>query len=215
LSYALALQHAEGSDPVMRWAEAIPAADERYKRAVYRQVSTALAWADPEAAKRWCDAQCEGPFGASLRSAMVRTWLHNGDDMAAILEWVSRAPEGPSKTHALRTGYESWALKDREAALRWMQLKIAEGPQPWIRLLFGAYARQLAATSPAAAIEWAERIEADSAREEMLIRIARRWHRQDAAAAEAWLSQSQLSEQARDKVRDPSAPDYLPQAPTP
>ncbi len=215
LSYALALGRAEGSDSVMRWAEAIPGSDDRYRRAVYRQVSTALAWADPEAARRWCDAQCEGPYGASLRSAIVRTWLHNGDDMREVLEWVSRAPEGPSQTHALRTGFETWALQDREDALRWMAQKIAEGPEPWVRKLFGAYARQLAVISPAAAIEWAERIEADPAREEMQIRIARRWRRQDAAAAEAWLGRSSLSEPARDKARNLSAPDYLPEAPTP
>ncbi len=215
LAYAQALLAAEGSDSLMRWAERIPGADDRFRRAVYRQVSTALAWADPEAARRWCDAQCEGPHGASLRSAIVRTWLHTGEDMGKVLEWVARAPEGQSQTHALRTGFETWALDDRDDALHWMEQQIAEGPAPWVRKLFGAYARQLSVRSPAAAIEWAERIETESAREEVLVRIARRWLRQDSAAAERWLDQSPLSEKARAKARDLSVPDHLPEAPAP
>ena len=213
LAYSLALWEAEGGAAVIRWAEALPSDPARFKQAAFRQVSTALAWADPEAARRWCETHCDGPFGKSLRTAIVRTWIHEGENAAEVLEWVARAPDGPSRVHALRVGYETWAMQDRRGALDWMKAKIEEGPAPWVRLLFGAYARQLSVTAPAEAIVWAEQIEAPQAREEMLVRIARRWLREDRAAAEAWLNRSSLSESARAKARNLDAPDYLPEGP--
>ena len=70
----------------------------------------------------------------------------------------------------------------------------------------------LAATSPAEAIEWAERVELDSEREALLVEIARSWFRQDERAAEAWLARSPLSEQAREQARKPDPSDRLPWA---
>ena len=62
------------------------------------------------------------------------------------------------------------------------------------------------------AIQWAERVEYEAARELLLVRIARAWLSQDEEAAEAWLSQSSLSERAREEARDTTRPTYLPEA---
>lgn len=213
--YALALRRAEGSDAVMRWAEAIAGEDERYRASVYRQVSSALAWSDPEAAESWCERHCEGPYGTGMRGALVRARLFHGEYGGSVIEWVALAPEGRERKLALTTAFETWTMRDRDEALRWMAQKITAGPEPWVRELYLPYARQLAAISPAAAIEWAERVEADAGREEILVRVARRWLREDEAAAEEWLKQSPLSEQARARARDMSLPDYIPEASTP
>ena len=95
----------------------------------------------------------------------------------------------------------------------WIEQKLAgTAPEPWLRPLIGTYALQLAADSPAEAIPWAERVEYEAARELLLVRIARRWLSQDEEAAEAWLSQSPLSERAREEARDTTRPTYLPEA---
>jgi len=211
LGYALALQNAGGSEALVQWAEAIPAEDERYKLSVYRQVTSALAWADPAAAQRWCDAHCEGPYGKGMLGILVRARLHSGENGADIIEWLARSPEGERRDQALGMAYEIWALKDRDAALRWMAEKVANEPEPWVDLLYGSYARQLAVASPAKAIQWAERVEPPQAREAVLERIARRWLKKDPEAAEAWLVESSLSEETRERARNLSLPDYIPE----
>jgi cyanate lyase len=94
-----------------------------------------------------------------------------------------------------------------------MKERLAEDDPPeWLKDLYGEYARKLAADSPAEAIRWAERIENAGERELTVVRIARRWLKQDEEAAEAWLEQSSLSERALRQARNTSAPDYLPAA---
>ncbi len=212
LVYAIALVQAEGSDALMRWAEAIPTDDESYKRSAYFQATSALAAFDPAAAQRWCDRHCEGPYAVGMRQVIVTTWLNSGRDGRSMVEWVSRAPETPSNDQTLVAAYGIWAKRDREAALDWMRQQQSAGPQPWVRKLYGPFARHLAATSPAEAIEWAGRVELDSEREALLIEIAHGWRRQDEAAAEAWLAGSPLSESAREMARKPDPSDGLPPA---
>jgi len=215
--YALALAAAEGSDAAIRWSEGIPEGDKRYKLEVFRQLVSALAWADMPAAARFCDAHCDGPFGSGLRNVLIRTRLRNGEYGGDVVEWVARVPEldeeqRKNRRHSLWVAYATWAYQDRESAVAWMAEKTAgpEEPEPWVRQLYGEYARLLAVDSPEKAISWAERVEDDEERELTLVRIARFWRKQDEAAAEAWLSQSTLSERARDQARNTKLPDHLP-----
>jgi hypothetical protein len=76
-------------------------------------------------------------------------------------------------------------------------------PDPWLRPIFPIYAQLLSKDAPTDAIEWAKRIEGDDERETVLIGVARVWRYLDEAAAEDWLLQSSLSEEAREKVRAP------------
>jgi hypothetical protein len=215
--YALALAAAEGSDAAIRWAEGLPEDDLRFKREVYGQLMSALAWADMSAAARFCDAYCDGPLGSGLRNVLIRTRLRNDEYGGDVVEWVARVPEGDEEQRknwrqSLWVAYATWAYRERDAALEWMAEKTAgpEEPEPWVRQLYGEYARLLATDSPEKAIRWAERVEDDQEREVTLVRIAHFWRQQDEAAAEAWLSGSSLSEPARDRARNPKLPDHLP-----
>ena len=96
-----------------------------------------------------------------------------------------------------------WTRRDRNAALAWMAKHTTGEPEPWLRPLYPYYARLLFRDAPADSIKWAERIENDQEREKLLIEVARGWRNRDEAAAEKWLLQSSLSEQAREKVRAP------------
>ena len=203
-AYALAMVRKQGFEAVMRWAESVPEADEIYKLSVYRQVARALGAFDRDAALRWCEAQCDGPYGSSLRLMIARQWLRDKGGVPP-LEWLSREPEGEDKETSLRVIFATWAIIDREAALAWMAAQTAGEPAPWVRSLFVHYAKLLAADSPAEAIEWAERVEDDREREAALIFVASMWRQQDEAASEAWLLQSSLSEEAREKARQPVA----------
>ena len=73
--------------------------------------------------------------------------------------------------------------------------------EPWLRPILSVYALLVAEDAPAVAIEWAERIEDDEDRETVLMLVARAWRQVDEAEAEAWLLQSPLSEEFREKAR--------------
>ncbi|HXK22162.1 MAG TPA: hypothetical protein VMS55_05735 [Myxococcota bacterium] len=202
--YALALLQTQGPDALTQWARALPTEDESLKRSAYYHVASVLAGFDPAVGRRWCDDECEGPFSVGMRSVIVATMLRDGRDRATLVDWVARAPETPENDQVLVVAYQKWAGDDRDSALAWMRQKQAEAPDPRLRKLYSAYARNLATTSPAEAIQWAERIENESEREEVLIEVAGRWRSQDQAAADAWLAGSPLSKTARERVRTPA-----------
>lgn len=214
-AYLLMLASDEGSEAVIRWAEAIPTDDARWKLAVHRQAMSALVWLDAEAATRFCDAHCEGEYGKGLRNVLIRSRLYAGDPGHEVVEWVGRVPENDEeqierKHQSLWVAFSTWALRDRETAVAWLEAALERGEHDWLPALYGEYARQIARTSPERAIPWAEKIEDPAKRERMLVRVARSWYASDPEAAEAWLSRSDLSEAARAAARDTSKPVHLP-----
>jgi len=194
---AMAGKH--GAEAVMRWAESVSEDDAPYKLGVYRQVGNALGMFDLEAARRWCEAHGDGPYGKDLRTLVAGHWLRS--DAAAALEWLSTAAEGGETDRAVRNTFAQWVQLDREAALDWMAAQTIGTPEPWLRPTYPVYAQFLAHDSPADAIQWAELTEDDNDRKVALNLVAHLWFQVDEAAAEAWLLQSPLSEEDREKVR--------------
>jgi len=190
----------QGIDAVTRWAESLPDDDASYKRAVFDQVGSSLPLFDHDASLRWCEAHCDGPYGKNLRNVTASHWAR--EDGAAALEWVLAAPKTPENDFAVRVAYEEWARVDRRAAMEWVAERAArEADRSWLQPILPVYARLLAADSPAEAIEWAEQIEHENKRRYALIEIARAWRERDEAAAEAWLVESPLSDEDRERVR--------------
>jgi hypothetical protein len=193
-----------GADAVMRWAEAIPDDDavSSYKKVAYARTTSALALFDREAAMRWCEAHCDARYGWGMRSIIARVWARS--DGPAALAWLSTAPEGYESDLAVRYTFADWGRRDPEAAMAWMAARTTGEPDPRLRPIFPVYARLLLQDSrPLEAIEWAQRIEDEKDREDLLVRLLREWRGADAAAAEAWLRQSSLSEEKRQKARIP------------
>jgi hypothetical protein len=191
-----------GVEAVMRWAESVPDDDANYKTAVYRQVGFRVTMHDVEAGIRWCEAHCDGPYGKDLRNSISRRWVRTGGG-AAALAWLSSAPAGWEKDFDVRVTFAEWAQVDREAAMAWMAAQPTDEPNPLLQPILPVYAKLLAEDSPADAIGWAEQIEHDKKRRFALIHVARAWRQVDEAATEAWLLQSSLSEEDREKVRAP------------
>ena len=182
---------------------------------VFRQVTSTLGWIDIDAAMRWCEAHCDGPFGKGMRDTIAQIRLNAGEDGTEVMNWVASASPGRNKNHALGMTYETWAIQDRRAAMRWMEERVeaTPEPEPWLRILFGNYARLLAADSPAEAIAWLDKWAKEGGREEVRVRIVRKWIEEDPEAANAWLEQSALSEQARARARNARLPSYIPETP--
>lgn len=196
-----------GSDATIRWAESVPEDDDAFKLAVYRQVSSSLAFLDHQASLRFCETHCDGPFGKDLRTSIATRWARR--EGAPALEWLADAPESYDRNLGLRAAFADWGQTDRDAALAWMGEKLkAEPGAEWQAPILPVYSRLLSRVDPATAIEVAERIEKEEDREWILVEVARRWRAVDDPAAQAWLEKSNLSEESRQKVAAP-----LPQPP--
>jgi hypothetical protein len=212
-AYALSLASADGTQAVTEWAESISDEPKRFKISVFRQVMQALVSFDMDGAVAWCDVQCDGEWGESLRLSIMRNRMRNRvrneDSGGAILEWMSRMPrEDPKQDEqrrvALRTTFATWVHRDRDAAVDWMEATIARDDAPdWIPILYPRYVLQIAPELPREAMVWAERIEEEDRREAAMILVAQLWRGVDEDAAEAWLEEASLSDEAREKARSP------------
>jgi hypothetical protein len=186
---------------VRRWAEGLPDRDEAFKLEAFRQVGAELGKRDPEAAVAWCAEHCEGPYGSHVRSQIATQW--GARDGKAVMQWLAKAPEGKERDRAVQAAYMAWLRHDRDGATAWVAAKGIDGIEPWLRPAVGRFAMAIIPQDPKAAIEWAALIPDDEKRELAYITIFRHWQYRDRAAAEAWLEQSPLSEQAREKARTP------------
>jgi hypothetical protein len=186
------------------WAESLPDDEEGFKLTVFRRSVLTLAnMYEPgkAEARSWCQAHCETPLGKAMRSLIARAWVV--DDGPGTFKWLSEAPEGFERDVAVRGAFGVWAELDQEPAMRWMGEQVAGTPGPWLEPAYLIYARVLAKDKPVEAMRWANQIKNPQDREETEIVVARIWRGADEAAAEQWLLQSTLSEQARAKARIP------------
>jgi hypothetical protein len=204
-AYAREVIKARGVESMLAWADSLPDEDPDYKLDVYRQTIGLLERFDPEAARRWCDAHCDGPYGKNVRTILAGRWALR--DPRAAFGWLAQAPANWERDAALRIVFGEWQGRDRAGALAFMAEHTQAGPkgalESWVEALVPVYALTLSEVSPAEAVAWAERITLVKEREWALIQIARTWRRLDEAAAESWLASSPLSEEAREKARSP------------
>jgi hypothetical protein len=206
-SYVRLMIQNHRSQELRTWAESRPDDDEGFKLTVFRRSVLTLANMYDEGkaeARSWCQAHCETPLGKAMRSLIARAWVV--DDGPGTFKWLSEAPAGYERDVAVRGAFGVWAELDREPAMRWMAEQTAGTPPPWLEPAFLIYARVLAKDKPAEAMKWASQIKGPQDREETEIIVARIWRGSDEAAAEQWLLQSPLSEEARNKARQPVDP---------
>lgn len=199
--FARAIIHRDGPEAAMEWAESIPDEPWRYKLAAFRHLGTELAKYDLDAALAWCERQCENEkYGQNLRERLAVHFAY--EDGPAAMEWIASAPPGPERDLAVRGAFRGWRRRDQEALLRWIDEEMdVENVPAYFRAASGLYAMAISWDRPQEALKWAELIEPEENRDLALMTIARRWREVDESAAEAWLQQSNLSEELRAKAR--------------
>jgi len=183
--------------------------DQGYKTDVYRRTAIALVPHDVDAAKAFCEKYCEGDFGSNMRTRIADRWSR--DDPKSALEWLANSPSSQDTSLSTRISFANWGAKDRPAATRWLKEQIDKSagnePPKWLEPTLPIYARLLAKDSPSEGLVWAERLKDAHDRRVIMVELAHDWyHNKDKAAAEAWLAQSSLDEEARAMVRSPETP---------
>ena len=194
----------DGPEAAIRWAESIPPSEARFKTSAYRRVAHEIARTQPRLAADWCDRVCDSPYGDSVAELIVGEWAK--EDGSAAMEWALSRPEGTDTQVAVRAAYRAFMIADMDAALAWIE-RTTEAQRHDERLqgAVGMYVNKRSWEPGQAdvAIEWAGYLKNEAERELALISIVRRWRDRDEAAAEAWLADSPLSEEARLRAREP------------
>jgi len=168
-------------------------------------------WArlDPESALakvRGALASEGGPgWERTLSLALIRGWFDQpGRDLAPLVAFVETLEVGRPQKEALDLVLnELVAFRSPAEAIAFAESlpDLDEiGPSAFKRDTFKRLATQLAGRDPAFATKWVMEQSHRDYRDELVVRVARRWARDDGQAALAWASRLAASEPARPRA---------------
>ena len=194
----------DGAPAAIAWLEALPDTEDGFYQEAFNRLTSELTYADPAAGIAWYEKHREGPRSKGLMLAVVDAWV--AVDGPAAMRWLSQQPEGPERDNAVLDGVRWWGIADVSGLKAWGRQLGVDHLEAWFQPGLPIFARLYGADVPLEGIRWAERISDESKRTLTMSQIARQWHLTDPAAAEAWLSQSPLTEEERTRARTPKAP---------
>jgi len=188
-----------GADAALGWAEPI-LRDERYdgvlKRSIFGSASDLAAQWDPERTAAWSAEHLEASYAGEGLQNVAKHWSRR--DGAAAMAWLGKQPAGELRDKALREAFLGWSKTNPHGLLAWLN---ADERTDLHDPAFEIKAARLVAHVPVEALSWCERIQEPARQQRCLESSAHTWYGQDAVAAETWLQQSSLDEEARSRVR--------------
>jgi hypothetical protein len=190
-----------GIDGTMSWANAIAqndAYEKRFKRLAFRRGIRMVGRWEPERAAAWAMEHTGQDYASDAPRIVAGLWgKHDG---LAAMQWVRDHPDEEEHELAVREAFRTWLKSDREGAVAWLEAEtLTAFHDPAI--LF--YAKDLKDRVPEEAIGWCERLHDSEEQLRCLTVTAAKWYQRDAVAAETWLQQSPLDEEARREARTP------------
>jgi len=205
-SFTRAMIQRDGTEAVVRWADAIPSDDAKFKLDVNRHAISTVARFSPAAAAAWCRRICDGPTATSTmtRSMVARRWAEK--DGPSAMEWLANAPSGQERDWAVRAAFRQWSRHDPKGIRAWADAMGVDGVEPWFQPGLELLAISLIYRDPNSAARWVGAIENEADRERVYVTLARGWRTRDAAAADEWIEQMEFSESVRDRILAPSPP---------
>ena len=116
------------------------------------------------------------------------------------MQWVRDLSREEVPELAVREAFRTWLGSDREGAVAWLE---SETPTAFHEPAIAFYAKSLSDRDPEESLVWCERLLDSDAQLPCLENAAAKWYREDPVAAETWLQQSPLDEEARRAARTP------------
>lgn len=135
----------QGPDAVMRWAEAVPGSDPRFRAAAFFQAAKTLAGIDPSTTAEWLEYHMglDPTLVEGAVRAAARSWV--ASDGPAAMAWLAGLPESESRQRALEETWRAWLRRDPDAAGAWLD---AEAPEAVAALLGEAQSAGSATPAP-------------------------------------------------------------------
>ncbi len=192
-----------GREGAMRWVEAIPDdAPNHFKEGMFLHTLKMIATEDPQLAVDWYLEHCKSPYSEGGLEAIARRWAQHQKDPSELFTWLLALDvDGISQEDvdgAISAGFRAWMQTKNEAAQAWLATAL---PNPKLDLAAVEAVRYLLALSPDVSVQWAMRIQDEETRNRNVVQAARRWREKDPDALQAWLEQSDLPEDVREKIR--------------
>lgn len=159
-------------------------------------------WAsfDPEGAAAYVDSL--GPEAESrLKIALVDEWAVI--DPAAAAAWLGKLDEGdPTLSRAATELIREWARYDLTASAEWLNSLPAT---PELDRAVASYTFRAVQEDPASAMGWAESVTNERMQSYLKQRVAGAWREDDPDGFQAYLDQSELSEEEKDRLKNSNA----------
>jgi len=172
-------------DPERAWTIVGRLQDDSDRRWASGGFVAGLARKNLDAARQWVEELPAGDLKSVAANALVQQWVKQ--DLSSARQWAeSLAQEESGAYHSLLSVVaSSWALREPEAAGRWMAelSRGKKGLPPWHPI-----ARELAYVDAAAATIWAQQLPEGDDRHKALETISEVWASRDPEAARAWIS---------------------------
>jgi len=193
-----------GAEAALGWAEPV-LRDEGYepvfKRSVFQAVAGAAAQWDPERTAAWAEEHLGADYATDGVGIVAKHWGRRDGEAAMV--WLGEQPAGELRDQAVREAFGEWTKTDPRSAQAWL---VEEKPAALRDPALEFKAERIVGIEPEVALGFCERIE-DSARQQSCLEsTAKSWYARDAVAAEIWLQQSSLDEEARSRVRELTKP---------
>jgi hypothetical protein len=188
-----------GAEAALGWAEPI-LRDEGYeplfKLSVFKAAAGSAAQLDPERTAAWTLEHSGADYAKEGMGIVAKHWgRHDG---AAAMAWLGEQPAGELRDQAVREAFGQWTRADPRGTRVWLAAEDSTGLRdPAVEYKV----QRTVALEPVRALSWCERIQDTDRQQSCLESTANSWYARDAEAAETWLQQSSLDEEARSRVR--------------
>lgn len=211
---------AQNRSAAFEWIKSLPAGDPQ--RLAFNAALDSWFAADPAAASRHVAAMAAGPAQDAAADHLAQRlaaanpanaiawagalvtiashWAHS--DPAAASRWAATLAPGDTQLSALAGALSYWDLQDPAAARNFVSSLTGDA----LTRAATTLAPALAQRDPVAAVEWARTLSGPRAREAALAGAFARWLDNDAAAARAWLSASNLPLETQARLLNPPPP---------
>lgn len=186
----------DGSEAMTTWVDSLSEdLPNDLRLSAHQSAASLLARDDIELARQWID-QIENPaYQRGLIRTVATHWVL--EDASAAMAWVGATPAGKDRDRAVRETYRTLSKQSREKAAEWFE---AEPYADWLEPALALHLGALAHRDAPAAIARIDDVKDADRRRKATVAILLQWRRQDRAAADAWLAESDLPSETRKRI---------------
>jgi hypothetical protein len=189
-------------DALIAWADSVAVdANDGFKATAFLKAANALGHRDPLRARDWVEGQLENDYARRVAPVVVRHWAQR--DAKAALDWSRDLANEEDRDRGVANAFREWVKAEPREAKDWLRTNT---PAPDLDSAVRVVVQQTSPKSMERAMEWAERTADPDKREKGVTELALRWRRQDQEAADAWLAEAEISDEARQKITEARKP---------